>query len=72
MFKRSAALLLVSSFGLLGAACGGGEGKVVDQYFSALAAGDNQTLTSFAAVEFPEKVDSYKILSATPENCQSS
>ena len=70
MFKRSAALLLVSSFGLLGAACGGGEGKVVDQYFSALAAGDNQTLTSFAAVEFPEKVDSYKILSATPENVE--
>jgi hypothetical protein len=70
MFKRSAALLLVSGLGLSGAACGGGEGKIVDQYFGALAAGDTQTLTSFAAVQFQEKVERYKFVSASPERVE--
>jgi hypothetical protein len=70
MFKRSAALLLVSGLGLFGAACGGGEGKVVDQYFNALEAGDTQTLTSFAAVQLTEKVERHKIVSVAPERVE--
>jgi hypothetical protein len=43
------------------AACGGGEKKVVDNYFNAVRAKDNQTLSSFAAVEFQEPVQSWKV-----------
>jgi DNA repair ATPase RecN len=49
------------------AACGGPEKKVVDQYFSALNQGDDQTLASFAAVKFEQKVQKWAITLAGPE-----
>ncbi len=68
MSKRGAALGAVLSVAALCAACGGGpEARVIDQYFNALRANDNVTLTSFAAVAFDKKVDAWKIKSATPE-----
>jgi len=53
---------------LMAAGCGGGgEGRIVDQYFGALNAGDNQTLSSFAMVTFKEKVDKWSVTAASPE-----
>lgn len=48
-------------------ACGGPEQRVVDQYFGAVRAQDNQTLSSFAAVQFDKKVDKWTIVQADPE-----
>ena len=52
---------------LVGAACGGGEGRIVDQYFGAVNAGDNQTIASFAMVTFKDKVDKWSVTTASPE-----
>ena len=68
MRMRGGALGAVLAAGALSAACGGGpESRVVDQYFNALRANDNTTLSSFAAVAFDKKVDAWKIKSSTPE-----
>jgi hypothetical protein len=67
MSKRGAALGAVLAVAALGVACGGSEGRVIDQYFNALRANDNETLTSFAAVAFNKKVDAWKIKGASPE-----
>jgi hypothetical protein len=49
-------------------ACGGHpEKRVVDQYFNAVNAQDNQTLASFAAVKLDKKVDNWKINETSPE-----
>lgn len=45
-------------------ACGGPEEAVVDKYFNAVKAQDNQTLSSFAAVTFSEPVESWEVKSA--------
>jgi hypothetical protein len=42
-------------------ACGHPEKSVVDSYFNAVNAHDNQTLTSFAVVSFDKKVQSWTI-----------
>jgi hypothetical protein len=66
MSKRGAALGAILAAAALGAACGGGpESRVIDQYFNALRANDNVTLTSFVA--FDKKVDAWKIKSSSPE-----
>jgi hypothetical protein len=67
MRERGAALLIVLGAAVVGAACGGPEQRVVDQYFNALKANDTQTLTSFALVAFDKKVDSWKITGTEPE-----
>src|SRR5215468_5789682 len=68
MRMRGAALGAILAVTALGAACGGGsEGRVIDQYFNALRANDNVTLTSFAAVAFDKKVDAWKIKGSSPE-----
>src|SRR5881628_1969239 len=43
------------------AACGHRDQRLVDQYFNAVNAKDNQTLSSFAAVGFDKKVDRWRI-----------
>jgi hypothetical protein len=48
-------------------ACGGGEQRVVNQYFGAVNAQDNQTLTSFSMANFNRKVDRWKITGSAPE-----
>jgi len=67
MRDRRAALLVL--FGLLAAGCGGGsEEKLIDQYFKAVRAKDNQTLSSFAAARFERDVQSWSIKGAVEEN----
>jgi hypothetical protein len=67
MRERGAAL--ATAVGLLGIslACSSAESKVVDQYFTALRANDQNTLTSFATVAFDQKVDDWKIVGEGPE-----
>jgi hypothetical protein len=50
-----------------GLACGGAESRVVDQYFTAVRQGDNQTLGSFAAVTFDKKVEKWSVVEAAPD-----
>jgi NTP pyrophosphatase (non-canonical NTP hydrolase) len=66
-----------SSIGYLGAviatailstACGHPEKLVVDKYFQAVNAKDNQTLGSFALVGFDKKVDNWSIKRTVSEN----
>lgn len=53
---------------LVGVACGGHpEKSVVDQYFNAVNQQDSQTLSSFAAVTFDKKVDSWQIKNTISE-----
>jgi hypothetical protein len=52
---------------LLAGACGHPEQRVIDQYFNAVNAQDNQTLSSFAAVKFDQKVDRWSIVQVSPE-----
>lgn len=52
---------------LAAVACGFPEKRVVDQYFNAVNAQDNQTLSSFAAVKFEKKVDRWSIVQGSPE-----
>jgi hypothetical protein len=45
----------------LAVACSGPENFVIEKYFQAVNAKDNDTLTSFALVAFDKKVDKYEI-----------
>jgi septal ring factor EnvC (AmiA/AmiB activator) len=54
----------------LGVACGGSEKAIVDRYFGALNSGDNQTLSSFAAVRLEESVESWTIDATSEETSQ--
>jgi len=49
------------------AACGHRDQRLVDQYFNAVNAKDNQTLGSFAAVGFDKKVDRWRIATESEE-----
>src|SRR5262245_64497014 len=54
---------------LVAVACGHPEKRVVDQYFNAVNAQDNQTLSSFSVVKWDKgKVDRWSIVSVSPEN----
>jgi hypothetical protein len=65
MMKRGASLL---GSALLALACGGHPEKaVVDQYFNASNAKDTQTLASFSAVNFDQRVDNWKITNTSEE-----
>jgi len=61
MRERGAALATAVGLLGIGLACGSSESKVVEQYFTALRANDQNTLTSFATVAFDQKVDDWKI-----------
>ena len=64
MSKRGTGVIL--GLGLMAAACGS-DTRIVDQYFGAVNAGDNQTITSFAMVTFKEKVDKWSVTGSSPE-----
>lgn len=66
MTERATAVAAALCLGA-GLACGSSESKVVGQYFNALRANDQNTLTSFAMVAFDQKVDDWKIVSEGPE-----
>jgi hypothetical protein len=64
MRERATSLAVALALALAAAACGGGaETNVVNQYFTALRAGDTNTLTSFAMVQFDKPVEDYKVVS---------
>ena len=68
MRERATTLAVALAVALGVAACSGGrEANVVKQYFNALQANDTNTLTSFASVQFDQKVDDYKIVAVGPE-----
>jgi hypothetical protein len=66
MRDRRAALRIVP-FLVLAAACGHPEQTVVGQYFGAVNAKDDQTLSSFAVVNFDQKVDAWEIAGVSAE-----
>lgn len=68
MSDRRAPLRIILPLALWAAACAGPEKKVVDQYFTAVNAKDNQTLSSFAVVSFEKKVDRWAITQTQPES----
>jgi hypothetical protein len=66
---RERATGLAVALGLLAGvvACSSPEKNVVNQYFTALRAGDQNTLTRFAMVAFDQKVDDWKVVKVGPE-----
>ena len=48
-------------------ACGSQEGQVIDNFFSATKAKDNQTVSSFSIVQFDQEVKSWKVKSVGEE-----
>ena len=67
MRNRVTARLALGALVALAAACSPPEKAVIDQYFNALRAGDNQTLSSFATVKFDKKVDKWAITGVAAE-----
>jgi hypothetical protein len=67
MNERRATRALALILTVAGLACSSGESKVVEQYFGALKANDQGTLTSFAMVSFDQKVDDWKIVAEGAE-----
>jgi hypothetical protein len=70
MSVRGTALLAVLSLGLAGGACGRPEQPVVDKYFNAVKARDNQTLSSFASVRFEKPVQTWRIKQTLEETTE--
>jgi hypothetical protein len=65
--RNHGAALAAFAVAVATAACGGSEQTVVDQYFNAVKAKDDQTLSSFAAVKFDKPVESWKITNVSEE-----
>ncbi len=66
MRERTTALAVALGLAVAGLACSNAESNVVNQYFTALRANDQGTLTSFAMVAFDQKVDDCKVVSVGP------
>jgi hypothetical protein len=67
MRERATTIAVALGLAVAGLACSSAESNVVNQYFTALRANDQNTLTSFAMVAFDQKVDDFKIVSIGPE-----
>ena len=67
MRQRGTTLAVALGLAVAGLACSSSEKNVVNQYFTALRANDQGTLTSFAMVAFDQKVDDWKVVSVGPE-----
>ena len=66
MRERTTALAVALGLAVAGLACSSPEKNVVNQYFGALRANDQGTLTSFAMVAFDQAVDDFKVVSVGP------
>ncbi|HYN03278.1 MAG TPA: hypothetical protein VE359_12590 [Vicinamibacteria bacterium] len=66
MRERTTALAVALGLAVAGLACSSPEKNVVNQYFGALRANDQGTLTSFAMVAFDQTVDDFKVVSVSP------
>jgi hypothetical protein len=67
MRERTTSLAVAVGVAVAGFACSSAESNVVNQYFTALRANDQGTLTSFAMVAFDQKVDDWKVVTIGPE-----
>ena len=67
MRERTTALAVALGLAVAGLACSSAEKNVINQYFTALRANDQGTLTSFAMVAFDQKVDDWKVVRVGPE-----
>ena len=67
MRERTTALAVALGLAVAGLGCSSAESNVVNQYFTALRANDQGTLTSFAMVAFDQTVDDWKVVSVGPE-----
>ena len=67
MRERTTALAVALGLAVAGLACSSAEKNVINQYFTALRANDQGTLTSFAMVALDEKVDDWKVVTVGPE-----
>jgi hypothetical protein len=65
--RRAVRIILALTLAGVSVACGYPEQGVVDQYFNAVNAQDNQTLASFSAAKFDKKVDRWKITAESQE-----
>ena len=65
MRERATAIGMALGLAVAGLACSSAETNVVNQYFTALRANDQGTLTSFAMVAFDQKVDDFKVVSVS-------
>jgi len=67
MRERATTVAVALGLAVAGLACSSTEKNVVDQYFTALRANDQGTLTSFAMVAFDQQVDDWKVVTVGPE-----
>jgi hypothetical protein len=70
MSPRGSFLPAVLGLSLAGAACGHPEKSVVDNFFNAVRAKDNQTLSSFATARFERPVQSWAIKDTLDESTE--
>jgi hypothetical protein len=70
MSLRGSFLPAVLGLSLAGAACGHPEKSVVDNYFNAVRAKDNQTLASFATARFERPVQAWAIKDTVEETTE--
>src|SRR5688500_9361439 len=70
MNLRGSFLPAVLGLALAGAACGHPEKQVVDNYFNAVKAKDNQTLSSFATARFERPVQSWEVKDTLEETTE--
>jgi len=66
MRERATTFAVALGLAVAGLACSSAEKNVVNQYFGALRANDQGTLTSFAMVAFDQKVDDWSVVSVGP------
>jgi hypothetical protein len=70
MSLRGSSRPAVLGLALAGAACGHPEKSVVDNYFNAVRAKDNQTLSSFSTARFEKPVQSWQIKETVEETSE--
>jgi hypothetical protein len=70
MSLRGSFLPAVLGLALAGVACGHPEKQVVDNYFNAVKAKDNQTLSSFATARFERPVQSWEVKETLEETTE--
>jgi hypothetical protein len=66
MRERATTVAVALGLVVAGLACSSAEKNVVNQYFTALRANDQGTLTSFAMVAFDQKVDDFSVVAVSP------
>lgn len=66
---RGKGFLLSIAFVML-VSCGGQDREALNTYFKAVSIGDNAAMAAVSAIEFPEKVQSWQIVTIGPESIE--